>query len=68
VRTVARGGLYIAGGIALKILPLMKDGRFITAMQHKEKMTDFLAQVPVHVVLDEECPLKGAAYAVWKGL
>jgi len=68
VRTVARGGLYIAGGIALKILPLLKDGRFMTAMQHKEKMTDFLAQVPVHVVLDEECPLKGAAYAVWKGL
>jgi glucokinase len=36
-------------------------------MQHKEKMADFLAQVPVQVVLDEECPLKGAAYAVWKG-
>jgi glucokinase len=68
VRTVARGGLYIAGGIALKILPLLKDGRFIKALQHKEKMTDFLAQVSVHVVLDEECPLKGAAYAVWKGL
>ena len=68
VRTVARGGLYIAGGIALKVLPLLRDGRFITAMQHKEKMTDFLVQVPVQVVLDEECPLKGAAYAVWKGL
>jgi len=68
VRTVARGGLYIAGGIALKVLPLLRDGRFITAMQHKEKMTQFLVQVPVQVVLDEECPLKGAAYAVWKGL
>jgi glucokinase len=67
VRTVARGGLYIAGGIAVKILPLLKDGRFTTAMQHKEKMTQFLAQVPVRVVLDEECPLKGAAYAAWKG-
>jgi glucokinase len=68
VRAVARGGVYVAGGIAVKILPLLKDGRFTTALQHKEKMTDFLAQVPVHVVLDEECPLKGAAYAVWKGL
>jgi glucokinase len=37
-------------------------------MQHKEKMTDFLAQVPVRVVLDEECPLKGAAYVAWKAL
>ncbi len=68
VRTVARGGVYVAGGIAVKILPLLKDGRFVAAFQHKEKMTDFLAQVPVHVVLDEECPLKGAAYAVWKRL
>lgn len=68
VRTVARGGVYVAGGIAVKILPILKNGRFAAALQHKEKMTDFLAQVPIHVVLDEECPLKGAAYAVWKGL
>jgi glucokinase len=68
VRTVARGGVYVAGGIAVKILALLKEGRFVAAFQHKEKMTDFLAQVPIHVILDEECPLKGAAYAVWKGL
>jgi glucokinase len=68
VRCVARGGVYVAGGIAVKILPLLKNGRFAAALQQKEKMTDFLAQVPIHVVLDEECPLKGAAYAVWKGL
>jgi len=68
VRTVARGGVYVAGGIAVKILPLLKDGRFVAAARHKEKMQDFLALVPIHVVLDEECPLKGAAYAVWKGL
>ncbi len=68
VRSVARGGVYVAGGIAVKILPLLKNGRFAAALQDKEKMLDFLAQVPIHVVLDEECPLKGAAYAVWKGL
>ncbi len=68
VRSVARGGIYVAGGIAVKILPKMTDGRFVAAAQHKEKMQDFLAKVPIHVVLDEECPLKGAAYAGWKGL
>lgn len=68
VRSVARGGIYVAGGIAVKILPKMKDGRFVAAAQDKEKMQDFLAKVPIHVVLDEECPLKGAAYAGWKGL
>ena len=68
VRTVARGGLYIAGGIAVKILPYLRSGKFLDAMQHKEKMTDFLSHVPVRVVLDEECPLKCAAYVAWKAL
>ena len=67
VRTVARGGIFVAGGIAVKILPLLKNGPFVAAVQHKEKMTDFLSQVPIEVVLDEECPLKGAANAAWKG-
>jgi glucokinase len=66
VRSVARGGIYVAGGIAVKVLPKLKDGRFAAAVRDKEKMAYFLEQVPVHVVLDEECPLKGAAYAAWK--
>jgi glucokinase len=68
VRTVARGGMYVAGGIALKILSKLKDGKFAAAVRDKEKMAYFLEQIPIHVVLDEECPLKGAADAVWKGL
>lgn len=68
VRSVARGGIFVAGGIAVKILPKMKTGRFVAAARHKEKMQDFLAQVSIQVVLDEECPLKGAAYAAWKDL
>ena len=62
------GGLYVAGGIAVKVLPLLKGGRFIAAMNHKEKMEGFLKQVPVRVVLDEECPLKGAAHVASQGL
>jgi glucokinase len=68
VRSVARGGIYVAGGIAVKILPKLTDGRFAAAAQDKEKMGYFLKQVAIHVVLDEECPLKGAANAAWKGL
>jgi glucokinase len=68
IRTLARGGIYIAGGIAVKILPKLKDGRFAAAARDKEKMKDFLAHVPIYVVLNEECPLLGAAYVAWKGL
>jgi len=37
-------------------------------VQHKEKLGDFLAQIPIHVVLNEDCPLLGAAFVAWKGL
>jgi glucokinase len=66
VRTVARGGIYVAGGIAVKILPRMKDGRFVAAAQRKEKMVEFLKQVSIHVVLNEDCPLLGAAAAAFE--
>jgi len=68
LRSVARGGIYITGGIAVKILPKMKNGRFAAAVQHKEKLGDFLAQIPIHVVLNEDCPLLGAAFVAWKSL
>jgi glucokinase len=66
VRTVARGGIYVAGGIALKILPKLRDARFAATVRDKEKLTDFLAAIPIRVVLNEECPLLGAAYVAWK--
>jgi glucokinase len=68
VRAVARGGIFVAGGIAVKILPKMTNGRFAAAVKDKEKMVSFLEQIPVVVVLNEECPLMGAAFVAWKGL
>jgi len=67
LRAVARGGIYVAGGIAVKILVKIKEGRFAAAAHRKSQAGGFaLEDVPIHVILDEECPLKGAAYAAWK--
>jgi glucokinase len=68
VRSVARGGIFVTGGIALKILPKMTNGRFAAAVKDKEKMGAFLEQIPVVVVLNEKCPLMGAAFVAWQGL
>ena len=68
IRTMARGGVYVAGGIAVKVLPKLRDGRFAVAAGDKEKMKAFLDTVPIYVVLNEDCPLIGAAYVAWKGL
>lgn len=55
------GGLYIAGGIAAKILPLMQQGDFLQAFLQKGRMRAVLEQVPVHIVLNSEVGLIGAA-------
>ena len=62
LRALARGGIYVAGGIAVKVLPKLKDGRFAVAARRKEKLEDFLSLIPITVVLNQDCPLMGAAY------
>jgi len=55
------GGLYVAGGIAAKILPLMKEGSFLHAFSDKGRMSSLLENVPVHIVLNPQVGLIGAA-------
>jgi glucokinase len=55
-------GLYIGGGIAPKILAKLKDGTFMRAFIDKGRYADFNTAIPVQVVLNQEAPLRGAAY------
>jgi glucokinase len=61
LRGVASAGVFIGGGIAPKILPAMRDGSFMRAFVGKEPMRALLEQVPVHVVLNSDAGLLGAA-------
>jgi glucokinase len=58
---MARGGVYLAGGIAAKILPLLRSGPFLAAFNAKAGHAPLVARMPVHIVLDAELGLKGAA-------
>lgn len=55
------GGLYIAGGIAAKNLPLMTAGNFMQAFLAKGRMSQLLERIPVSVVLNPKVGLIGAA-------
>lgn len=55
------GGLYIAGGIAAKLLPLMEDGTFLAAFHQKGRMRPLLERIPVNIVLNPQVGLIGAA-------
>jgi glucokinase len=61
LKALARGGVFVAGGIAPKILPKMQNGKFFTAFCEKEKFEELLSHIPIQIVLNEEAPLLGAA-------
>ena len=62
LRTLALGGIYVAGGIAPKILPRLQDGVFLRAFCGKSKFASLLSGVPLSVIVNEDAPVWGAAY------
>jgi glucokinase len=55
-------GLYVGGGIAPKILAKLKDGAFMRGFVDKGRYAEFVAAIPVQVVLNDQAALRGAAY------
>jgi glucokinase len=62
LRILPFGGVYVAGGIAVKILPKLKDAGFVRAFSDKTKLSSTLAKIPIYVILNEEAPVIGAAH------
>jgi glucokinase len=61
LRAMATAGVYVGGGIARKILPVIESGTFLQAFRAKEPMADLLATIPVSVILNPNAGLIGAA-------
>jgi glucokinase len=61
LKVMSKGGLYLGGGIAPKILPLLQDGAFLDAFLNKGRMRPLLETVPVRVILNDRTALFGPA-------
>jgi glucokinase len=57
---LARGGVYIAGGIAPKIAAKLKDGTLARAFTSKGRFSGLLSTFPLHVVMNSRVGLYGA--------
>ncbi|MGQ0501632.1 MAG: glucokinase [Panacagrimonas sp.] len=55
------GGLYLAGGIAPAHAGRLRSGPFMEAFLAKGRFRGLLARVPVHIILDPQVGLLGAA-------
>ena len=62
LRFLATGGMYVAGGIAPKILSKIRSGLFLDAFLAKDTYRPLLESIPLHVVLNDKTALLGAAH------
>lgn len=58
---LTRGGVYVAGGIAPRIIDKLKEGGFINAFRDKGRFSGLMEKIPVHVVVNAKAGLLGAA-------
>lgn len=61
LKVLATGGIYLAGGIPTHLLPALQEGRFMKAFTKKGRMTNLVSNIPVHVVMNPNIALFGAA-------
>ncbi len=61
LKAMSTGGLYLGGGIAPKILPLLESAVFLESFLGKGRMRPLLEAMPVRVILNDRAALYGPA-------
>jgi glucokinase len=59
---IPTGGVFIAGGIAPKLLPRIQEGGFMQAFTDKGRMSGLTSTLPVSVITNPQSGLLGAAH------
>jgi glucokinase len=67
LQLMATGGVYLGGGIAPSILPILSEGPFLESFLSKGRFREYLSRVPVKVILDDKAALLGAAHFAFAG-
>lgn len=57
---LTRGGVFLAGGIAARLLPALRHSPFLTAFNAKAGHATIAARMPIHVATDPALGLHGA--------
>jgi len=58
---LARGGVFLGGGIPPKILPALQTPDFVAAFGRKGRLAYLMQEIPVHVIVHPYAGLLGAA-------
>ncbi len=61
LKVSATGGVYLAGGISLAVLPFLERGGFMEAFRRKGRLAEYMSRIPVSLILEPNPALIGAA-------
>lgn len=61
LKFMARGGVYLGGGIAPKIIEKLREPHFMEAFVAKGRMRPLMETIPVRVIMNDKAALLGAA-------
>ena len=61
LKTLAVNGVYVGGGMAPRVASFLEAGPFIEAFRSKGRLSPVVANIPVHLILDDRAALWGAA-------
>ena len=61
LKALTLDGVYVAGGIAPKLLTKLQDGSFMRGFTNKGRYKRLMTQIPVKVVMNDKTALLGAA-------
>lgn len=64
---LAAGGVYVAGGIAPRMVDKLRTGPFLRSFRDKGRLSRFVERVPVHVITNTNVGLLGAAAVAANG-
>jgi len=62
VKVLATGGIFLGGGIPPRILSRLQQSDFVEATTQKGRFKRLLETMPLHVILDPQVTLHGAAF------
>jgi glucokinase len=66
LKVVATGGVYMAGGVALHLIRVLKDPGFIETFSKKGRFKNLMRSIPVHVITARAALVGAAAYGLDK--
>lgn len=64
LKVFATGGVYLAGGIPMRMLRALQEPRFMEYFERKGRLSELMERIPIHVIIARVALVGAAAYGL----